>query len=181
VDVVVRERDAAAVEAGMTRIFKSLERAAKAGKLSDADMAAAMARLRFTTDIADFADRQMVIEAIAEDQELKTSLFAELDRVVTSPDAIFASNTSSIPIMKLGISTKRPKNVIGLHFFNPVTVLNLVEVVPSLMTSPETIAAAESLDAEFKEPLYAPPPMLARMCEAGLLGRKTGRGFYDYS
>jgi 3-hydroxybutyryl-CoA dehydrogenase len=161
--------------------------------------------------------------------------------------------------MKLGIATKRPKNVIGLHFFNPVPVLNLVEVVPSLMTSPETIAAAEgfatdtlhkvtirsqdragfvvnallipfilsairmlesgfasandidegmvrgcshpmgplrladligldttmavaeSLYAEFKEPLYAPPPMLARMCEAGLLGRKTGRGFYDYS
>jgi 3-hydroxybutyryl-CoA dehydrogenase len=259
VDVVVRERDAAAVEAGMARIFKSLERATKAGKLSDDDMAATQSRLRFTTELADFADRQMVIEAIAEDQELKTSLFADLDRVVDDPAAIFASNTSSIPIMKLGISTKRPKNVVGLHFFNPVPVLNLVEVVPSLMTSPETIhsvesfatdtlhkvtirsqdragfvvnallipfilsairmlesgfasandidegmvrgcshpmgplhladligldttmAVAESLYAEFKEPLYAPPPMLARMCEAGLLGRKSGRGFYDYS
>lgn len=259
VDVVVRERDAAAVEAGMARIFKSLERAVKAGKLSDADMAATKSRLRFTTEVEEFADRQMVIEAIAEDQDLKTSLFAELDRVVSDPDAVFASNTSSIPIMKLGISTKRPKNVVGLHFFNPVPVLNLVEVVPSLMTSPETIAkaesfatdtlhkvtirsqdragfvvnallipfilsairmlesgfasandidegmvrgcshpmgplrladligldttmaVAESLYAEFKEPLYAPPPMLARMCEAGLLGRKTGRGFYDYS
>ncbi|MET0324760.1 MAG: 3-hydroxybutyryl-CoA dehydrogenase, partial [Ilumatobacteraceae bacterium] len=207
----------------------------------------------------DLADRQLVVEAVVEDEQSKIDVFRALDDVVTDPAAILASNTSSIPIMKLGIATKRPEQVIGIHFFNPVPVLRLVELVTSLMTSPETIAAAErfaverlgkrvirsqdragfvvnallipyllsairmmesgfataedidigmvegcnhpmgplhladligldttqavaeSLYEEFKEPLYAPPPMLSRMVEAGLLGRKTGRGFYDYS
>jgi len=200
-----------------------------------------------------------VIEAIVEDEAAKVSLFARLDDLVEAPDAILASNTSSIPIMKLGVATSRPEQVVGIHFFNPVPVLALVELVPSLMTSQETLerardfvegrlqkraidcqdragfvvnallvpfilsairmlesgfasaqdidrglvlgaahpqgplaladligldttkAVAESLYEEFKEPLYAAPPLLARMVDAGLLGRKTGRGFYDYA
>jgi 3-hydroxybutyryl-CoA dehydrogenase len=205
------------------------------------------------------ADRQLVIEAVIEDEPLKTEVFATLEQVVESPDAILASNTSSIPIMKLGIATNRPEQVVGIHFFNPVPVLNLVELVTSLLTSEETVtrsndfatnvlhkivirsqdragfivnallipyilsairmmesgfataddidhgmvegcnhpmgplaladligldttqAVALSLYEEFKEPLYAAPPMLSRMVEAGLLGRKSGRGSYDYS
>jgi 3-hydroxybutyryl-CoA dehydrogenase len=186
-------------------------------------------------------------------------MFRRLDEVVTDPEAILASNTSSIPIMKLGVVTSRPHQVLGVHFFNPVPVLQLVELVPSLLTASEvtersrvfveqslgkraiesqdragfivnallipfvlsairmlesgfataddidrglvlgaahpqgplaladligldtTKAVAESLYEEFKEPLYAPPPLLARMVDAGLLGRKVGRGFYTYT
>ena len=97
--------------------------------------------LTFTTDIAELADRQLVVEAVVEDEALKVEIFQELDKVVTDEQAILASNTSSIPIMKLGIATARPEQVIGIHFFNPVPVLRLVELVTSLMTSPETIAA----------------------------------------
>jgi 3-hydroxybutyryl-CoA dehydrogenase len=196
-----------------------------------------------------------VVEAVIEDEALKTDVFNMLDKVVEDQDAILASNTSSIPIMKLGMATGRPEHVMGIHFFNPVPVLRLVELVSSLLTSPDTteraaefatevlgkkviksqdragfivnalllsairmlesgfaaaddidngmiegcnhpmgplrladligldttMAVAESLYAEFKEPLYAAPPLLARMVEAGLLGRKAGRGFYDYS
>ena len=257
-DVMVREIDAASAERGRARIEASLERAGRSGKLDDAAVSAALGRISYTTDLDELADRQLVVEAIAEDETLKTEMFRALDRVVDDADAIFASNTSSIPIMKLGIATSRPERVIGIHFFNPVPVLNLVEIVPSLLTSAETIdaaerlghdvlgktvirsqdragfvvnallipyllsairmmesgfasaddidsgmvngcghpmgplrltdligldttmAVAESLYAEFKEPLYAPPPLLARMVDAGLLGRKSGRGFYDY-
>jgi 3-hydroxybutyryl-CoA dehydrogenase len=195
---------------------------------------------------------------VVEDEALKTEVFQALDKVVTDEHAILASNTSSIPVMKLGIATSRPEQVLGIHFFNPVPVLRLVELVTSLMTAPSTadraeafatdvlhkrviksqdragfvvnallipyllsairmmesgfataddidtgmvegcnhpmgplrltdligldttLAVAESLYQEFKEPLYAPPPLLSRMVEAGLLGRKAGRGFYDY-
>ncbi len=218
-----------------------------------------MGRLRMTTDYGELADRQLVIEAVVEFEELKAEVFGLLDKVVESDDAVLASNTSSIPIMKLGMATRRPESVVGIHFFNPVPVLKLVEVVTSLLTAPETteraesfaieqldkrvirsqdragfivnallipyllsairmlesgfataedidtgmvegcahpmgplhladligldttMAVADSLYAEFKEPLYASPPLLSRMVEAGLLGRKAGRGFYDYS
>lgn len=257
-DVIVREIDATSCERGRDRIVGSLDRGVRSGKLSEEARDAAIARLSFTTDFADLADRQLVVEAVIEDEALKTSVFKELDRHVADPLAILASNTSSIPIMKLGIATARPEQVIGIHFFNPVPVLRLVELVTSLLTSVDTatraegfaaqalnkrvirsqdragfivnallipyilsairmmesgfataddidsgmvegcnhpmgplrladligldttMAVAESLYAEFKEPLYAAPPLLSRMVEAGLLGRKTGRGFYDY-
>ena len=257
-DVIVTEVDAAAAEGGQRRLAKSLDRAVSSGKLGEDEREAALARISLTTDIGDLADRQLVVEAVVEDEQTKVDVFRRLDKVVEAADAVLASNTSSIPIMKLGIATERPEQVIGVHFFNPVPVLRLVELVVSLMTSPETIATAEdfatnvlqkrvirsqdragfvvnallipyllsairmmesgfataddidigmvegcnhpmgplhltdligldttlavapSLYEEFKEPLYAPPPMLSRMVEAGLLGRKTGRGFYDY-
>jgi 3-hydroxybutyryl-CoA dehydrogenase len=257
-DVMIREIDPAAAEAGRRRIQSSLDRALGTNKVTAEERDQALSRLSFTTDLGDFADREMVIEAVIENESLKTEVFATLDKVVTAPDAILASNTSSIPVMKLGIATQRPEQVLGVHFFNPVPVLRLVEIVPSLMTSPAcitraeefattslskrvvrspdragfvvnallipyllsairmmesgfataddidtgmvegcnhpmgplrltdligldtTMAVAESLYEEFKEPLYAPPPVLSRMVEAGLLGRKAGRGFYVY-
>ncbi len=258
-DVLVTEVDATAAEGGQRRLAKSLDRAVSSGKLSEDEREATLARISFTTDIGELADRQLVVEAVVEDEQTKIDVFRRLDKVVEAGDAVLASNTSSIPIMKLGIATERPEQVIGIHFFNPVPVLRLVELVVSLMTSPETIvtaddfatnvlhkrvirsqdragfvvnallipyllsairmmesgfataddidtgmvegcnhpmgplhltdligldttlAVAQSLYEEFKEPLYAPPPMLSRMVEAGLLGRKTGRGFYDYA
>jgi 3-hydroxybutyryl-CoA dehydrogenase len=257
-DVMVREVDAAAAEAGRQRLVTSLDRGVTAGKLTETERDEALARLSFTTAIDDLADRQMVVEAVVEDEAMKVDIFRELDRVLVDDSAILASNTSSIPIMKLGTVTARPEQVIGVHFFNPVPVLRLVEIVTSLMTGPETTAraeafATESLDKrvirsqdragfvvnallipyllsairmmesgfasrddidvgmvegcshpmgplrltdligldttlavaerlyeEFKEPLYAPPPLLSRMVDAGLLGRKAGRGFYEY-
>jgi 3-hydroxybutyryl-CoA dehydrogenase len=258
-DVVVREVDAGAAEAGLARLTTSLDRGVRSGKLTEDARDEALGRIRLTTDLDELADRQLVVEAVIEDEASKVEVFKALDKVVIDASAILASNTSSIPIMKLGIATERPEQVIGIHFFNPVPVLRLVELVTSLLTSPDTIAraddfaagvldkkvirsqdragfvvnallipyilsairmmesgfataddidtgmvegcnhpmgplhladligldttqaVAESLYEEFKEPLYAPPPMLSRMVEAGLLGRKSGRGFYDYS
>lgn len=257
-DVIVREIDEQAAEAGRARLVKSLDRGLNAGKMTEQERDDAVERLHFTTDIADLADRQLVVEAVVEDEDMKVDIFQQLDRVVSGEHAILASNTSSIPIMKLGTATERPEQVIGIHFFNPVPVLKLVELVNSLMTSDDTterserfavetlhkrviqsqdragfvvnallipyllsairmmesgfasaddidtgmiegcshpmgplqltdligldttLAVAESLYEEFKEPLYAPPPLLSRMVDAGLLGRKAGRGFYDY-
>ncbi|MFG3248822.1 3-hydroxybutyryl-CoA dehydrogenase [Streptomyces sp. NPDC048187] len=257
-DTLVHEVDLPAVEAGRRRIEASLARAVARGKLTGPERDTAMAGLVFTTDLADFADRDLAVEAVPEDEELKLSVFARLDAAMTRPDALLASNTSSIPIMKLAAATSRPGQVVGLHFFNPVPVLDLVELVPSLVTDETTwkrirsfvsdvlgrhvivsqdragflvnsllipyvlsairmfesgfavaqdidegmvrgcahpmgplrladhigldtiLSVAESLYAEFKEPLYAPPPLLCRMVEAGRLGRKTGRGFYSH-
>jgi 3-hydroxybutyryl-CoA dehydrogenase len=256
-DVVVREIDADAVAAGRRRVEGSMRKAEARGKVSPEEVEAALARLRFTTDLGDMAEREIVLEAVPESEALKLEVFATLDKVVTD-DAILASNTSAIPIMKLAMATGRAEKVVGLHFFSPVPVLTLVELVTSLLTSEETaeaarafaedllgkrvivskdragfivnsllipylvsavrmlesgfataedidagmvlgcnhpmgplalvdfigldttMAAAQSLYDEFKEPLYAPPPLLSRMVEAGLLGRKTGRGFYAY-
>ncbi|NIH77826.1 3-hydroxybutyryl-CoA dehydrogenase [Amycolatopsis viridis] len=258
VDVTVAEVNQPALDAGRARIEKSLRRAVKAGKLADEDADAALGRLTFTTDLASFADRDLVIEAVLEQEQAKVEVFRSLDEIVERPDAIFASNTSSIPITRLGTATSRPQQVIGIHFFNPVPVLPLVELVPSLLTGEDTIeradahvtgslaktvirspdragfvvnallvpyllsairmvesgvasaedvdrgmelgtahpmgplrlsdligldtvrAIADSMYAEFKEPLYAPPPLLLRMVDAGLLGKKSGRGFYTY-
>jgi 3-hydroxybutyryl-CoA dehydrogenase len=257
-DVMVREINEEAAEAGRARLVKSLDRGLSSGKLTEQERDDALARLSFTTDVDDLADRQLVVEAVVENEAMKVDIFRQLDQAVTADDAILASNTSSIPIMKLGTATQRPEQVIGIHFFNPVPVLKLVELVTSLMTSDETtqrsdmfatevlhkrviksqdragfvvnallipyllsairmmesgfasaedidtgmvegcshpmgplhltdligldttLAVAESLYTEFKEPLYAPPPLLSRMVDAGLLGRKAGRGFYDY-
>ncbi|HEX7275756.1 MAG TPA: 3-hydroxyacyl-CoA dehydrogenase NAD-binding domain-containing protein, partial [Acidimicrobiales bacterium] len=142
-DVIVREVDTDAVAAGKARIEKSLARARRKGKLSDDDAAAAQARIRFTTDFADLADRQLVLEAVSESEPLKMEVFATLDKVVAD-DAILASNTSAIPIMKLAMATGRPEQVVGLHFFSPVPVLTLVELVSSLLTSEATAAAAQA-------------------------------------
>ncbi|MDQ3544429.1 MAG: 3-hydroxyacyl-CoA dehydrogenase NAD-binding domain-containing protein, partial [Actinomycetota bacterium] len=137
-DVIVREIDAGAAEAGQKRLTKSLDRGMSSGKLTEAERDAALGAVSFTTDLGDLADRQLVIEAAVEDETLKVGIFKELDKVVVDERAVLASNTSSIPIMKLGIATARPEQVIGIHFFNPVPVLRLVELVTSLMTSPET-------------------------------------------
>jgi 3-hydroxybutyryl-CoA dehydrogenase len=258
VDVRMHEVDAAAIKRGRKRIEHSLSRAVASGRLTEQEGASALQRISFTTDLGDLADRQLVIEAVTEDEQAKLAVFAVLDKVLEDEDAILASNTSSIPIMKLAMATSRPEKVIGLHFFNPAPVLRLVELVSSLLTSAETAevarafatdqlgkrvisskdragfivnallipyilsairmlesgfatsedidagmvegcahpmgplaladligidttqAVAESLYEEFKEPLYAPPPLLSRMAEAGLLGRKSGQGFYTY-
>lgn len=257
VDVVVLEPTDQALANGRARIETSLANGVKRGKLSEEDRDKALAGLAFTTDFAALADRQIVVEAIPEIEELKLETFRRIDAAVEDPDAVLASNTSSVPIMKLAMGTTRPEQVVGIHFFNPVPVLPLVELVPSLLTSEaveatatafaeslgkhvirsqdragfivnsllvpyilssirmfesgfasaedidngmvqgcahpmgplaladliglDTVAAiAVSMYEEFKEPLYAAPPLLSRMVDAGLLGRKVGRGFHDY-
>jgi 3-hydroxybutyryl-CoA dehydrogenase len=137
-DVLVVEQNRIALESGRDRILGSLDRAVRSGKLSAAEREQAAWRLRFETDLGELADRQLVIEAVIEDSQVKTEILATVDKVLTDRAAIIASNTSSIPIMKLATATDRPGNVIGLHFFNPVPVLSLVEVVSSLTTSPRT-------------------------------------------
>jgi len=255
-DVLVREVDAAACERTQQRIERSLDKAVRTGKLPAADRDATQARLRYVTELEEFADREIVIEAVIEEETLKADIFRSLGKV-TASGCLLASNTSSIPIMRLAAVTDQPERVIGMHFFNPVPVLPLVELVPSLATSPQTLerarafagdrlskhtvigkdragfvvnallipyllaairmvetgfatvddvdvamvsgcahpmgplaltdligldttaAVANSMYAEFKEPLYAPPPLLLRMVEGGRLGRKTGQGFYS--
>jgi 3-hydroxybutyryl-CoA dehydrogenase len=256
-EVVVAESTQTAAEVGRTRLEKSLIRAEERGRIDSA--AQVLDRIRVVYGLQEMADRDLVVEAILEDEGAKIALFRQLDKIVTSPAAVLASNTSSIPIMKLAVATSRPSHVLGVHFFNPVPVLSLVELVPSLLTANETTerartfvektlgkhaidcrdragfvvnallipfvlsairmlesgfataqdideglvrgaahpqgplaladligldtvkAVAESLYEEFKEPLYASPPLLARMVDAGLLGRKTGRGFHTYA
>ena len=256
-DVTVVESNDQAADSGRQRLTKSLTRAQERGKLDNAEEV--LGRIGIGTEMAALQDRQLVVEAIVEDEPTKVALFRQLDEIVTGQGAILASNTSSIPIMKLAVATKRPTHVLGIHYFNPVPVLSLVELVPSLLTATETTdkarsfvtdqlgkhpiesqdragfivnallipfilsairmlesgfataedidaglvrgaahpqgplaladligldttkAVAESLYEEFKEPLYAAPPLLNRMVDAGLLGRKTGRGFYTYS
>ena len=257
-DVVVQEATAELADAARARIERSLTRAVERGKMSEAERAATLGRIRFTTDLGDLADRQLVVEAVTEDEELKKEIFRRLDDLVRDEDAILASNTSSIPITRLAAVTRRPSQVVGLHFFNPVPVMALVELVTTVLSSPDTearaeeyashtlgktvirakdrggfvvnmllvpyllgairmyeagVASARDIDTgmklganhptgplelcdfigldtmklvadvlfdEYKEPLYASPPLLTRMVEAGLLGRKTGRGFYEY-
>jgi 3-hydroxybutyryl-CoA dehydrogenase len=143
VDVTVFETTEALATAGRNRITKSLERGVSAGKITERERNQAISNLRFTTKLADLADRQLVIEAIIEDEKVKAGVFAQLDDVISDPDAILASNTSSIPIMKLAAATKNPSRVLGLHFFNPVPVLPLVELVGTLVTSDQAIARTE--------------------------------------
>ena len=142
-DVVVLEVTDETLAAGRRRLESSLGRAVRSGKLTGEQHDAALAAITFTTDYDDLADRQLVVEAVNESEPVKLAVFERLDRVVADDGAILASNTSSIPIMKLAMATKRPASVIGIHFFNPVPVLNLVEVVTSLLTSAETTSRAE--------------------------------------
>jgi 3-hydroxybutyryl-CoA dehydrogenase len=241
----------------MGRIESSLARAVERGKLDAGERDALAARITISTDLSEQADRQLVIEAATEDETLKKEIFADLDEVVTDTEAILASNTSSIPITRLAAATKRPGKVIGLHFFNPVPVMALVELVTTVLTEPEVaqrareyaeglgktvivardragfivnmllvpyllgairmyeagLATREDIDAgmrlganhpmgplelsdfvgldtmkhiadvlfdEFRDPMYASPPLLTRLVEAGMVGRKSGRGFYEY-
>lgn len=143
VDVLVFEQTRELTAAGRARILRSLDRGVSSGKITEREREQAAWRLRFTTDLGDFADRQLVVEAVLEDEKVKTEIFRELDQVVTDPNAVLASNTSSIPIMKLGMAAKRSERVVGLHFFNPVPVLPLVELVTTLMTSPAVAKRAE--------------------------------------
>jgi 3-hydroxybutyryl-CoA dehydrogenase len=258
VDVTVVEADDEGVARAQAAIERSLGRAVKAGKLGAAGREAASEHLAYTSALADVEGSDVAIEAVVEDEELKREVFKQLDE--TLPEAQFlASNTSSVPIMKLGAETSHPGRVIGLHFFNPVPVLPLVEVVRSIMTSDETVkratsfaeetlgkvtihsqdragfvvnallipyllsairmyesgfaskedidegmmkgcahpmgplqladligldtllAVSQSLYEEFRDLGSVAPALLNRMVEAGLLGRKSGRGFYDYS
>jgi len=257
-DVRVVDLDLETLERGRERVAASIARAQQGGKLSGAEAESALDLIEFSADLGSLADRHLVIEAVVESESEKVAVFSSLDTIVEDPVAILASNTSSIPIMKLAMATSRPSQVIGIHFFNPVPVLPLVELVTSLLTSDETATAAQhfatdqlgkhvirsqdragfivnallipyllsairmlesgfataedidlgmvkgcahpmgplrladligldttmaianSLYDEFKEPLFAPPPLLIRMAEAGLLGRKSGRGFYNY-
>src|ERR1700738_613617 len=143
VDVLVFETTEALITAGRARIVKALERGASAGTITEREGDAAVGRLKFTTNLADVVDRQLVIEAIIEDETVKSQIFAELDKVITDTDAVLASNTSSIPIMKLAAATQNPSRVLGLHFFNPVPVLPLVGLVSTLVTSDAALKRTE--------------------------------------
>ena len=258
-DVVVVEADASGVDRCRSRIESSLARATRSGRLGADDAAAALARIEVATELPAVAEAELVIEAVPEVEHMKLDLFRSLDALLP-PETILASNTSSIPLVKMAASVgARADKVVGVHFFNPAPVLPLVEIVASLLTSDRTLqavtdfaeqqlgkttirskdragfivnallipyvlsairmlesgfASAEDIDAgmvqgcahpqgplaladligldttaavaqsmyeEFKEPLYAPPPLLLRMVDAGLLGRKTGRGFFPYA
>jgi 3-hydroxybutyryl-CoA dehydrogenase len=144
--VVLFEPDAAALERSRERITTSVDRAVSGGKL-DADGAAALlARVSWVDDLAKLADADLVVEAVTEDPQVKGPIFQALDELL-SPTALIASNTSSIPIAELASWTQRPERVLGLHFFSPVPVMKLVEVVVALDTSEESVVAAEALVA----------------------------------
>ena len=143
VDVKVFEKTEALVTAGRNRIVKSLERGVSSGKVTERERDRAVANLTFTTELKDLSDRQLVIEAVIEDEAVKAEIFSELDAVIEDPDAVLASNTSSIPIMKIAAATRNPQRVLGLHFFNPVPVLPLVELVSTLVTSEAAAARTE--------------------------------------
>src|SRR4029450_13962578 len=144
-DVAVVESDAVAAERGLARIERSLATAVARGKLSEDDGAAALDRIDVSHDFDALADRELVIEAVFEDEAAKVAVFERVDKIVESDDAVLASNTSSIPIMKLAMATRRPEAVVGLHFFNPVPLLKLVELVPSLLPSDSTIDRPQAL------------------------------------
>ena len=147
-NVLVFEPTPELSEAGRARITASLERAKAKGKLAADDFEVAQGNLTYTNSLADLADRQLVIEAIIEDEAVKARVFAELDAVIEDPDAVLASNTSSIPIMKIAAATKNPGRVLGLHFFNPVPVLPLVELISTLVTTDEAADRVEKFAAE---------------------------------
>jgi 3-hydroxybutyryl-CoA dehydrogenase len=254
--VTVVEVDAAAAARARSRFAGSLERAEARGKISAQARDEALACTSFETKLEALATLDLVIEAASEDEGVKLDLFTRVGALLEKPDALLVSNTSSIPIVKLGAVSGRPSRVMGVHFFNPAPVMRLVELVPSLTTSTQTLetmrtfvsetlgkepvvatdragfvvnsllvpyllsairmyeagyasaadidramvlgcgypmgplalsdligldtlrSIGQSLYAEFKEPLYAPPPLLDRMVEAGLLGGKSGQGFY---
>ena len=256
VRVKLYEPDDAPLQLSRSRIESSVARVVERGRLSEEDAAALVERIAWSTDLGSLAGADLVVEAIVEDEQVKADTFRALDAVV-KPEAILASNTSSIPIAGLAAATRRADRVLGLHFFSPVPVMKLVEVVVGLDTAPDTVARAEafagqigktairtkdrsgfivnfllvpylmaavrmyedgfasredidegmrlgcghpmgpltlcdfigldvlysvcdSLYEEFKRDEYAPPPLMKRMVVSGHLGRKTGRGFYEY-
>ncbi len=256
VDVLLYEPSAGPLERSRERTEASVSRAVRGDKLTRQEADDLLGRIAWTPELGDLADASLAIEAIVEDQAAKAAVFAQLDEVL-GEDALIASNTSSIPIAELAAATARPDRVLGLHFFSPVPVMRLVEIVVALETSDETVARAErlverlgkravrtkdrsgfvvnmllipylmaavrmfeegfasredidaamqlgaghpmgpltladfigldvlyavcdSLYEEFKRDEYAPPPLVKRMVAAGRLGRKTGRGFYEY-
>lgn len=257
-DVVVIEISPDAAKAAAAKVEASLRKAESRGKIDAAEVTAILDRIRFETDLETLADCDLVVEAASEHEETKLELFRKIGQILTKDDAILASNTSSIPIVKLGAVSGRAPHVMGVHFFNPAPVMQLVELIPSLTTSGETLdrmrswvtetlgkkpidatdragfvvnsllvpyllsairmyeagyasaadidrgmvlgcghpmgplalsdligldtikAIGESMYDEFKEPLYSPPPLLGRMVDAGLLGKKSGHGFYPY-
>jgi len=139
-DVIAREIDQKFIDSGMKRIDGSLARVVKSGRMSEDDAKAARGRVRGTTSLAEFADRDLVIEAVIEVMDAKREVFAELDRVCP-PSTIFVSNTSSLTIIEIASATKRPDRFAGLHFFNPPVVMQLVEIVRALTTSDATVEA----------------------------------------
>jgi 3-hydroxybutyryl-CoA dehydrogenase len=147
-EVLVAEVSPDALGAGRRRVQASLDRALAKGKLDEAARDGALGRLTFTNDLGDFAEVDLVVEAVAELERVKLDLFAALDKIVVGPEAILASNTSSIPIIKLAMATQRPEMVVGIHFFNPVPVLKLVEIISSLLTAPDTTARAGAFVTE---------------------------------
>ncbi len=154
-DVVVREVSDEFIDAGRKRIEKSLARAVDKGKLESSDRDDALGRLDFTIDLAGLADCDLVIEAIVEEMEAKNQLFSTLD-ALCGPEAIFASNTSSLTITDMAAATNRPGRVVGLHFFNPVPVMKLVEVVRTIATSDDVFDAAFSFAKDLgKQPIAA--------------------------
>jgi 3-hydroxybutyryl-CoA dehydrogenase len=255
-DVVVLETSEELLRQGRARIESSMGKVVERGRLTADERDGALRRIRGTTEVEDLASADFVIEAATEDHATKVGMFRRLDEV-TKPEVILASNTSSIPIADLGASTSRPDKVLGMHFFNPVPAMGLIELVRAITTSEDTMAfgraygvmlgkrtvesrdragfivnallipylngavrmleegfatredidtavhlglnhpmgplqlidligldthlfIADVLFEEFKEPTYAPPPLLRRMVTAGRLGRKVGHGFYDY-
>lgn len=147
-DVKVWEAKQEFLDSGRDRLAKSLDRAVSKGKIDQETRDEIFGRVTYTTEFEDFADRQLVIEAIVENPEVKASVFAKLDEVIEDPDAILASNTSSLPIQSIAASTKRPERVMGLHFFNPVPVLPLVEHVVTLSTGEVQSERAYAYTAE---------------------------------
>ncbi|MGV4886743.1 3-hydroxybutyryl-CoA dehydrogenase [Streptomyces sp. NWU49] len=156
-DVLVAEATHDAAEAGRRRLTVSLDRGVRRGKLSEEQRDQALARLSFTHDLGDMADRQFVIEAVAENRDIKTDVIRALDKAVEDSAAILATNTSSIPIIDLAVATERPAQVIGMHFFNPVPVQQLVELIPALTTTEETVERARHLTQQLgKQAIQAP-------------------------
>lgn len=256
VPVVVRDVDETAFEAARGRIEGSLGHARDRGKIEEADYEEILGRITFTDRLEDLAGSDLVVEAVPEDARLKAAILGQVAGIV-GEDALIASNTSSIPIAQLAGGLPRPERVLGLHFFSPVPVMGLIEIVVALDTSEEAVAAArdfagrlgkraivtkdrsgfvvnmllvpylmaavrmyeegfataedidegmklgcghpmgpltladfigldvlyaigDSLYEEFKQTEYAPPPLIKRMVASGRIGRKAGRGFYEY-
>ncbi|MFG2728342.1 3-hydroxybutyryl-CoA dehydrogenase [Streptomyces canus] len=157
IDVRVAEATHDAVEAGRRRLTASLDRGLRRGKLNEEQRDQTLARLSFTRDLGDMADRQFVIEAVAENRDIKTGVLRDLDKAIEDPTAVLATNTSSIPVVDLAVVTARPGRVIGLHFFNPVPVQQLVEVIPSLVTGADTVLRTRGFAEQLgKQAIQAP-------------------------
>jgi 3-hydroxybutyryl-CoA dehydrogenase len=157
IDVRVAEATPDAAATGRRRLIASLDRGVQRGKLSEEERDQTFARLSFTHDLSDLADRQLVVEAVAENRDIKTDVLRALDKAVEDPAAILATNTSSIPIVDLAVATERPGQVIGMHFFNPVPVQRLVEVIPALTTSQDTLRRTRAFaDQLGKQAVQAP-------------------------